>query len=750
MNQARRALKPTEKTAIQAWVLRFFPLRTLWFVCFCQWLCCSSFGCSGAQSVVQPAELITLQADDKPPLVTIERHGDPLAALAMAVWFPGGEHAVAALGQTVERALRTRGLRPTLRLSSESLIVSVPLPQSAAPSTVFQAFRAALFDEHLSKVSAPRARADLCTGNREPSTAQALREALGTRNVAFAVVGSDQALQDVAAAYESAGAWPIGTPPDDPWPEAERYSERTAAGAEQLRIGARVPDGARALAVARELGRSDSTLGLLASAQAPGFSVERVSASLRPRGACLELELQAPPASRRQAARLARAIVLELQARLEASTPLRTELLPLEAERASGAAERAAWAALSSRREPEQPRFAFERVTVEGGDAAALEREIRAAARPRFRVEQAHEPGQGRLWLLLTSRCPTVHEDAATAGHTAAALAAAARHAQSRLAAGSVEPWQSWRGLGLLASVPAHDGEAASRLAEALGRGLLAATTDERLIAETRRELLGANPPAPVWEFSLRLASDGHPSQLLPQGFAATAQDLQLPAASHALRRWLDGELELALLTNVEAGQAEQVVARLEPLLFPLGPQASACPKPEPPTALAGEFSLASDPNQAVLIFPIPVAELATAEAAVVALNGRGGWLRRAVVEPGLAGAAEAYALGTRGGRAALAISVVAQAETLQPAVMQVRALLDRLASTRWTTSSLARIEAHLAGARDRSDPRVRLSGLLEAPQEPLTGARLASFFRTQLRRDRLILVRPQPEVVAP
>lgn len=728
--------------------MRFTILRALGRLFFCHWLCLLPLGCGAAQTTVQPVELVTRQADDKPPLVTIERDGDPHGALAMAVWAPGGERAVRALAQAVERALRRQGIASNLRIGSESLLVSVTLTRATPAKVALRLFRSGLLREPLTLPSESLVATDLCTGDERPVDSASLRASLGSRSVTFAAVGPQSVVAEVAAAYDASGEWPSGRNPDDPWPATHRYLERKAPQVEYLRIGIRLPDASRALAAAEYLGRQDSTLALLAAAQAPGFSVDHVRASLRPRGACLELGLHAEAANRRQTARLAHAIRLEIASQLERVAPRSAELLPLEAERSTAAAERAAWGAMASARPAGEPRFSFERLSSQS-DSAAFEREVRAAALPLLEVVQADEAGQGRLWVLLTSRCPTVHEDSASAGHTAAALAAAARHAQGELHLGTVESWQSWRGLGLVASIPAHDAGAGARLAEALGRGLLAAASEERLIAETRRQLLGARPPSPAWEMALKLASDGHPSQLLPRGFAATAQDLQLPAATNALRRWLDGEIELAVLTNAGPGQAEQLAAHLKPLLFPLGPQSATCPKPEHPPQLSGEFSLSdADPREAVLIFPLPLSELPGAEAAAVALNGSGGWLRRAVVEPGLAGAAEAFALGTRGGRAALAISLAAEAERLDSAVMQVRALLERLASTRWTKASLKRVATYLVGARDRSDPRVRLFGLLEQQAASKSAARLPGFFRTQLRQDRLIVVRPERVLV--
>ncbi len=692
-----------------------------------------------------PQELVTHQAGDKPPLVVVQRSGDPHVALAVAVWLPGGATALPSLGTTLEAAMRGQGFAPTGRLGVDALIVSVELPAASAAPQALAAIHEGLLRAPLQAAPSAPVAVDPCAAAGTDKDAAQLRAALGHDNVALAVVGPEQAVAEVTDAYHAAPAWPSGQTSAEPWPERDLFRAERQARGQRLLLALRVPDAARALGTARRLSAPDSSLNWLVRASSPRWHLDRVTASLRPAGACLLAEMNSPVATGvRPAARLAKAARAEMLKRLQAAQPSSPELLPLEAPRAQDAASRAAWAALSGRYEA-GPVHSQAVLFSEAPDLVSFEREMRAAQAPKLAPVSAVEAGQGRLWALLTSACPTAHEEMTTAGHTAAALATAARFATRDEPSAIVAPWAGQFDLGLVASLPAHDDGAAARLGELMGRALLAASSDAALVSDTRALLAVAEPPTPAWELALRLASDGHPSQLLPRGLGSAGNDFDVIRARDALRGFVDGRLRLAVLSNHNPQQATELAERLSELLSPLGPSSNACPKPAKPPRVGGEYLLEQEEAEALLIFPLDADQLASARVAEVLLGGAGGWLERAVLDTGLARHAEAHALGVPNQRAALVIALSDEMERLGPAVMQVRALIDRLRTTRISPATLKRAVAALDVHQDLADPAHRLARLAQPKGKSPTPSQIERFFSEQLSESRLIVVRPVP-----
>jgi hypothetical protein len=435
----------------------------------------------------------------------------------------------------------------------------------------------------------------------------------------------------------------------------------------------------------------------------------------------------------------------------ETAIPIATEWLALEAADPRQAAMRAAWAALAA---PAHDAPVRGRVAYAGAAPGqkVFEREI-AMARPlKIDLRAQVEAGQGRIWALLSSACPTAHEELASAGHTAAALTAAARFAQGDSARVDVQPWVDARGLGLLANAPAHDGQAAGDVAEAIGRALLAVAVDAPLIGDTREWMLAGREPSPHWDLALRIVSGGHPSHLLPWGTHAGLAGMAPASAQYALRALVRGRLRLAVLSNASEDQAEQLRDRLAALLVPLGPSLGECPKPVRPRVEAGEYVVQSgaapehDAGEALLLFPIRTARLPLAETAAALLELPGGWLERSILTPRIASRVRALAIGLPGQQAAFVIALTAPPQRLGEAVMQTRALVEQLGRTHFGQADLAALRAANAAHPPGLDPKVRLARLLADPAPAVTSAAVRDFFKKDLHPQRLVVVRPETD----
>ncbi len=654
-----------------------------------------------------------------------------------------------ALSVTLDAALRRNGLDARGRVGGDSLVVSVELPSPAFAQRALEGIRSGLLSAPIKHPPAGPLPTDPCGAVGGDKTTAELRAMVGRANVALSVVGSEQAAQALTEAYEASAEWPEGVGIEDAWPASDVYAAERQPHGQRLLVALRVAEERQALGAAQALGRPNSSLRWLVQAASPRWSLERVSATVRPRGACLLAEVQTPGlASTRSAARLASAVSAELSHALTVSPPKRVELLPLEAPRAGDAAARAAWAALSGRQEPpEGPRATMVWMSP-APDRSGFEREVRAAKGPKMTVETAVEAGQGRLWALLTSACPTAHEDAASAGHTATALATAAKFLVAADATALAKPWLSPHGLGLVASIPAHDKNAAARLGGLMGQALLAAASDVTLVSEARTARMEGAHTSSAWDLALRLGSDGHPSHLLPRGGSGSGDDFDLTSSRAALRGFVDGRLRLAVLANHGEAQAGQVAQRLGDLLVPLGPSSGTCPKPADAPTAGGDYLIDSDEGQALLIYPLAADQLASAQVAAVMLGGAGGWLEHSVVGPGLAQRAEAYVLGVPSQRAALVVALSDSAARLGPAVMQVRALLDRLRGTKVSKATLSQAVEVLATRHDLAEPAARLAALAEGKHPAPTATQLEQFFARELDETRLIVVRPTPPAI--
>jgi hypothetical protein len=393
-------------------------------------------------------------------------------------------------------------------------------------------------------------------------------------------------------------------------------------------------------------------------------------------------------------------------------------------------------------------------------DLAARVAEITEGRLP---LLHATERGQGRLWALLGSSCPTDHEAPEHAGHTFAALVAAARWAEGDPEV-LVEPWSDGRRLGLLASVRADAAAPVELLAQTLARAALGSLHQPTHVAQVRQDLLRDRPPLEGWGVALGLASGGQPSRLAPEGIPSTLQTLSASRADAALRGFLAGPVQLAVLGNVSDSQAGLLQARLLELLSPFGPGKVGCSSAAPAVSLSGQFFLSDpalttepgptstqsdferEPIHHWLVYPTRAADWESSYWVAQLLNGPDGWLARSVRAAGLIASGQAYAFGGGPHAGALVIALQSPRGSVEAALDQTRGVLERLGQSGVSEGSWRKLAARALPLTRRLDPRVRLGELLAPPPAPPDPDKIRSFMQTQLASERLIIVRSDGE----
>lgn len=707
-------------------------------------------GCGSARTPELPrsdsSTVVAHAAEQKPTLVTIERHGDRYGALALVVAHGGNSHTGRALARHFERVLFDAGWSPKAISSmvfADALAIRLTFPDDGeragqSVEALLQALRAPIETDSLPK--SPPVRDD-CGIVGDPLSAPDALEQLSVQSLALGAVAAPSSLARVVAGYERTESWPQGEPRQWSDPRASSFVVDAESAAPWLSVSLHTPERQRVTDAARRLRDRESTLALLVESWGSTWQLERTTAVFRPGGACLAARLSASKAVEAPlAGYLARAVQEELARTLTVDAlPTDPRLEALSASDPADAATQAAWEQLTTAGPVRKEAVA--QVTLAGVTAEADELEAGFnRPTPSLPLESREEPGQGRLWVLLSSPCATLHEASASAGHTAAALISAAqRHPQTD--ATTLQPWLSNRGLGLIATIPTHYANAADRLAEALAKALFRGIARPEGIAATRSELTAARPPSPSWDLALKLATAGRPSLLVPYGTEASLAELSPLAAERALRAFLSSPLHLTILTPHEA-HAERATDRLRRLLSGFGRTRSECPRSGPPSKLAGEYVVMDGPPEAVLLYSIDPEQYEPMSHAVRWLNGSAGWLQRAVERPKLATTAHAFALGSPNGPTALGIAIRSDADSLGPAIMQVRALLRELATLELTEEQLNDLEPAPNDTASEHWPPPRLLEAALGSAKPVDAKQLRRFFQ-ELSDERLVLVRP-------
>lgn len=484
-----------------------------------------------------------------------------------------------------------------------------------------------------------------------------------------------------------------------------------------------VATGSDAVTTAEALGDPHGPLASRLKALELPFRLKEVVGAADPRGGCVGIVLEAANGSGSttsdMATRVADAIALvhvEAQVHLDEGTAaLEGRTLARRAGDAREAAERAAWWALADSWTRARSGAASSAPTMRGSVAlglplrrgsspaaeAALEptRDALAAAmksatlswqKPVTEGRARVEPGQGETWVLLASPCGTDGETDADAGLTALFTAAAADMARSTPQA-RVEPWIVADGAGLLVHGPALAGETsaahARRLADVVARSFASDSIPLAALGRARAELLrhDARSDGPAFDLVAAAVAPGHASWFVPAGRADTlarAADAAVLARAQALRA---GPLRIAVLANVDGAQGEAAIRAADRWIDRRATEARSCrPSTAAVPARPGTYAIEPRPGaapEAYLAFPLTRAdegERAAATVIAAALDGDGGLLDKALAGPALARSWSARVVGYP--RApALVVRIVSTQAALDNAVMQTRALVDRI-----------------------------------------------------------------------
>lgn len=694
------------------------------------------------------------RADDKPDFVQVEREGDPSAALA-AAYVHGANAAVSqTLAKYAAEQLTAAGYAIAVVPTQAAVLVSISVSDAprAAPNgprnSLVGSLRGALLAAHERTSS---------TATLTPALSPTMASPCGTpelasvpsgpsyRNTVLAAVGSGAALTAIRASYEADAAWPDSTAPLPTLPGGDEFTSSPGTDPAELIVAVRTPQRQRVIPAAREVGAPASLLSLLAESHAGGWQLRSSLGSFVPGGGCLSVHLEAQQSvAAVHAARTAKAVLRELRWVLtEQTADEDSRFNILEATSAEEAAGRAAWEAVTRRDAiPDASPTGF--VHYRGDVVSATWKSLLEAQSPSAELPMVarDEPGQGRVWALLTNPCALPSEDNTSAGHTAAALLAMSRSTpQSNLAVSS-----SWEHQGLAGWQRTHEAGAEDRLAETLARSILQARTRPDLANQLLRQSESALDTAP-WTLALTLATNGHPSWLSARSTPQSRALFDSGALNASVDRFLAGPLRLSVLTNQGEAQSARLAARLTHLLSGVHTPNAECPSADsgPNASPAGEYEIATpDADQAVALYVVDRRFAAAVRHLADGLNQPEGWLRRAV-EP-LGARVNAVGLGTPTTIAAVGFTLSSDGrDAMDAALAQLRTLVADLAKAppaSLTPPPLPR----------PSGPLDRLTRLLATEDDEATARpnSVSALIAEGLTERRLFVVRPLARPKAP
>jgi len=756
-----------------------------------------------AASTHTVATVARRRLDERPPLALVRRDGDPAPALAFAWAHDFGPLASAAVGAALKARLAARGFDVRVRPSALGVVMTlfVSTPNEArrfvqvlpavldepfgAADPALPAVRAAVQSLASQRLGGPaEAATAACSGDLaladplrpfDPGTEQGgaalgawLRSAHAVKAAALAAVGPAEVLNAVEDALARAPAWPAGSSPVDAWPARDALGVDYGPNpTHRLAVALRLQNEDAAARAADALARARSTLVRRLSALRPAWQLERAVAVGRPRGACLRLDAtplagELGPAPLDVAKALA-IVTEEARAAVQASGANGLDDAIVGATDPTDAAAAAAWRALVGREAvgPERTFVSYAAGSADQGHLdlnAAIGAWRDASAQPLLEVARRAEPGQGRLWALFAPTCGTSAESASDAGEAAFVVSALARGAPPGDV--SVEPWIATDGVGLLVGTrrlgPNEAPSAqARRLGRALGELIATARPSPAELVAARDELAAAvgGDQHRGLAVALDALTQGHPSWLEPRGTFAALEVAPSGGLDAAIGRWLARPLRLAVLTNGDASQADVVRLEVERWIRPARGEVMRCPARSRTAPPATEITLAvSDdaPEGSYVGIPFPASEHrlpAEARATLLLLNRSGGLLDQVLSD--LPASATALALGGPDA-AAFVVEAVAAEGKRAAAVDRVRALFDRLASSKLAPSDVdyARRELEREDAGEALDPRRRAvatwRGIAPAADPPLDAARLAQWLAS-LRRSATVVVNVAP-----
>jgi hypothetical protein len=721
---------------------------------------------------------------------------------ALAVSVDGGAPVAFALAGLSEHRLRSAGFEVTSHAHGLGYSLEVPLNDAPAVARFINTAVLALANPVTAAESLTRVRArsqqvrsanagqdvtvDLCSAEAQQAPGQLAlstderiaRQQLETwrkqqtaTTTALALVGPSRLLADAQDALEdTAELSNTDNPQRDPWPTQNSLSvNATAIEGTRLSIALRTTDVARTLSAAPQL-RSDALLRELLDALDTAWSIERVIAVARPRGACLRIDLHsasnAPDAA--ETSRLARWLV-DYAARLSAPANawVFQDSITSQAD-AADAARTAAWLALTQQLQPGALHGAMrlelpsDRVLL-GETFMANARAVTSNPIP-VTERTALEPGHSTLSVLIASPCGTAGETSRDAGKRATMLTALA--AASTSSDFTVLPWITADAMGLLvqsqALSAAETGKAhAERSAWRLALALLSPLDGARTATARQSILNQLVGPEPDLSHLLAVLSNGQPSALEPRGSWTAVDALvhdEIDAARHA---FIAEPLRVAVLANQASTQGTQLVQELSRLIAPLRTgrgDCAAAPALVPSSSGQWHLEPTSAPRAPALVaVPLPGADSALgpseAEWLAYLFNRKGGWLERHLVATRLVSAANARIWGGRRGRA-LTIELFAPPEQIDAAIQKTRTLLHDL--SRGAVLSVADVTAatqffQSERIRLQHDRRQRIVGLWRGTGSPSTATSLPNLAALQryqagaFTQDRHLVVVSEP-----
>lgn len=354
-----------------------------------------SFGAS------EHSPIKVFESPDKPRLTTVERTGDPAAAIAAAVVTDSDTDSAVALSSLVAYRLKKAGIRgvdtqadrlgyrvralvstatdtPTLLAAFRTALLTPvsadPLMQQHVAQALARAKRKALPASQLDAVAACTGQLGNVPGKKPPNMTGAPGAKLleqwratfhGTNRVAIAAVGNTTLASDVRNVLQSQAPWPTAAPLDDPWPDTDTVAAFPLIGsssrAPQLTIAMRLAPSSAASYIAEQLLSSNAaepSLDTTLSA-ASSWKLARAQGTVRPRGGCVAVTLLRDESRQnadlaQDAARAAAHVIADVQSRLNPayldSSVGSQRVLATEDPRI--AAELAAWWSMASQLEP--------------------------------------------------------------------------------------------------------------------------------------------------------------------------------------------------------------------------------------------------------------------------------------------------------------------------------------------------------------------------------------------------------------
>jgi hypothetical protein len=706
-------------------------------------------------------------ANGRPPVAVVAREGDPAAAVGVAITTAGlgngdPEPAIALAGLLEDRlralSVDARvtpawdGVRATLIARTEddarkaaSMLRDAMLAPAreadvaAAKRKLGALARRPLDDRALERwarcVGDPRALPDRALTPADidaPRLERWRAEAFGIGRTAFAAVGSADVAEAIVDAVLRGPPWrpSIPLPPKSAPAEATFVYER--AGEPTLHVTIETSSSDAAVQLAEALGDARSPLAPRLAALEVPFRVREVTGTAHASGGCVGVVLEAnghPPDLATRVADAVSLVGLEAATHL-AARPRDGRLLARRSGDAREAAERAAWWTLAERSEssargelavalgiPTRRGKERERETVTAEALTAAVARARATwAKPVLEVRSRLEIGQGEAWILLASPCGTDEETDADAGLTAlVAVAMASNDVRDDV---RIEPWVAADGAGVIVHGPALENESleaqATRLANVAAKSFAAEPIVGPTLARARADLTRRPSDAALAIVAGAIAPQ-HPSWLLPMGPAETVARLSDGAAMLRAQALRAGPLRFAMLANGGRSQVETAVRAADRWVPRKSGESRVCrgpfaASPPKPGTYAAPFRPGSSP-EAYVAFPLPPADDAALRSAQVlsfALDGEGGSLDRALT--GTAATTSARVLGAP--RApALVLRITAPHASLDAAVEQTRAMIDRVRSGAIATADLERSTERLGRAQLAMalDPRARL-----------------------------------------